>query len=87
MCITGNLINMKIDKEEAKALIEAHGGTYKTSASLTLDFLVVGDTGEFGRTGKIKNAEENIARGAHTKIIVEADFQELISRTKEGQSI
>lgn len=87
VCITGNLINMKIDKEEAKALIEAHGGTYKTSASLTLDFLVVGDTGEFGRTGKIKNAEENIAKGAHTKIIVEADFQELISRTKEGQSI
>ncbi|MCX5824673.1 MAG: ribonuclease H-like domain-containing protein [Deltaproteobacteria bacterium] len=83
VCITGDLINMKMEKEEAKALIETLGGTYKTSASLTLDFLVVGDTREFGQTGKIKKAEENINRGAHTRIIGEADFLELIRRTKE----
>jgi NAD-dependent DNA ligase len=87
VCITGELINMKIDKEGRKALIEAYGGTYKSSASLTLDFLVVGDTGKYGRTGKRKKAEENIAKGAHTQIIDEAYFLELIRRTKEVQSI
>ena len=51
-----------------------------------LDFLVVGDTGEYGRTGKISKAEEYIGRGAHTQIIREAEFFELVRQTKEGAS-
>jgi NAD-dependent DNA ligase len=85
VCITGDLDSM--EREDAEDLITNLGGIPKKSATRTLDFLVVGNTGEFGRTSKVDAAEQNIASGAHTRIIDEAEFLELIQRTKEGQSI
>lgn len=83
VCITGDLTSM--EREDAEALITSLGGTPKTSATRTLDFLVVGDTGEFFRTSKVNTAEQNIASGAHTRIIDEKEFLELVRLTKEGQ--
>lgn len=81
VCITGDLNSM--EREDAEALIASLGGSPKKSATRTLDFLVVGNTGEFGRTGKIDVAEQNIADGAHTRIIDETEFLEFVRRTRE----
>jgi hypothetical protein len=84
VCFTGDL--ERCEREEAEALVASLGGTVKKSAVQRLDFLVVGDTGEYGRTGKIAKAEEYIDRGAHTQIIREVEFFELVRQTKEGMS-
>lgn len=80
VCITGNLVRM--EREEAEALIENLGGIAKRSATRTLDYLVVGDTGEFGKTSKIESAEQNIVKGAHTRIIDEDEFWEIVEKTQ-----
>jgi hypothetical protein len=82
VCITGDLTSM--EREDAEALIASLGGTPKTSATRTLDFLVVGD--RVGRTHKVDAAQQNIASGAHTRIIDETEFLELVRRTKEEQT-
>jgi len=86
VCITGNLARM--EREDAEALIESLGGSAKKSATRTLDFLVVGDTGEFGRTSKITKAEENIVMGAQTRIIDEDEFWKIVEKTQgERESV
>lgn len=84
VCFTGDL--KQCEREEAEALVSLLGGTVKKSAVQRLDFLVVGDTGEYGRTSKIVKVEEYISRGAHTQIIDEAKFLELVRQTKESRT-
>jgi len=85
VCITGDLDSLA--RETAEALIMSLGGTVKQSATRTLDFLVVGNTGEFGHTSKMAAAEQNIANGAHTRIIDEKAFLEIVERTKESPTL
>jgi len=85
ICITGDLV--RIDREDAEALIENLGGSAKKSATRTLDFLVVGNTGEFGRTGKMEQTEKNIAEGAHTKIIDEDEFWKIVEKTQPKNGV
>jgi len=51
VCFTGEL--SRYEREEAEALVSYLGGTVAQSAVRRLDFLVVGDTGKFGKTSKI----------------------------------
>ncbi len=85
VCFTGDL--KRCEREEAEVLVSSLGGIVKQSAVQRLDFLVVGDTGEYGRTGKIAKAEEYISRGAHLRIIGEDEFFELVRQTKEGGNV
>lgn len=85
VCFTGDL--KRCEREEAEALVSSLGGIVKHSVVQRLDFLVVGDTGEYGKTGKIAKAEEYINRGAHLRIIGEDEFFELVRRTKEGRNV
>lgn len=80
ICITGEL--KKSDIDQAEETIEDLGGFIKSSAVRTLDFLIVGDTGEYGKTTKMKKAEEYIEKGAHTRIIDEDAFWLLVDTTK-----
>ncbi|RMD79627.1 MAG: hypothetical protein D6820_07980 [Lentisphaerae bacterium] len=80
VCITGELRRM--GRKEAQALITAPGGIPRKSVTQRLDFLVVGDTGNYGKTGKIDQAEKNIAKGAHTRIIEEDEFWRIVEKTK-----
>ena len=82
VCITGDLA--RIEREDAEALIESLGGTPKASAVRTLDFLVIGDTGSFGRTSKMNKAEEYIAQGAHTRILNEDEFWTMVETTRRA---
>ena len=84
VCFTGDL--KRCEREEAEALVSSLGGIVKRSVVQRLDFLVVGDTGKYGRTGKIAKAEEYISRGAHLRIIGEDEFFELVRQTKEGRN-
>ncbi len=81
VCFTGDL--SRYEREEAEALVWTLGGIVKKSSVKRLDFLIVGDTGKYGKTSKITQAEGNIKRGAHTKILNEAEFLELVHGTKK----
>lgn len=81
VCVTGELV--RTNKDDVEALIKRLGGTWKNSATRTLDFLVFGDTGEFGQTGKLKKTKENISQGAHTRIIDEDEFWRIVEKTEQ----
>lgn len=81
VCFTRDLCRM--ERDDVEALIESLGGIVKKSATRTLDFLVVGSADDYGRTGKLDKAEENIAKGAHTKIMDEAEFWKMVKKTKK----
>ena len=83
VCFTGDL--KKIEREAAEELIESLGGTVKSFAVQTLDFLVVGDVGP-GTTTKMDKAEEYIGKGAHTRIINEDEFWALVKNTQKLQT-
>jgi hypothetical protein len=85
VCFTGEL--KCCEREEAEALVSTLGGTVKQSTVQRLDFLVVGDTGEYGKTAKITKAEQYIKRGAHMRIIGEAEFFQLVHDTKKGRIV
>jgi uncharacterized protein YprB with RNaseH-like and TPR domain len=80
VCFTGELEHC--EREEAEAIVDSLGGTVSRSVVRRLDFLVVGDTGKHGRTGKIAKAEKYINCGAHTKMITESEFLRLVDRTR-----
>lgn len=84
VCFTGDL--ERCEREEATALVSSLGGIVKKSSVQCLDFLVVGNTGQNGKTKKIIQAEEYIGRGAHTRIIREQDFFELVRQTEEQRT-
>lgn len=78
VCFTGDLT--KIDRDSAEDLVSRLGATARSTAVRTLDFLVVGaDPG-----AKLDKAEENIKKGAHTRIVMEDEFWELVRRAKES---
>lgn len=55
VAITGALT---LSRADMVALIEACGAKWDKSVRATTEILVVGDTGEHGRTAKIRAAEE-----------------------------
>ena len=81
ICFTGEL--NKIDKDEAIKIAEGLGAINKKSAVRKLDFLVIGDTGKYGITRKQETAENNIANGAHTRILNEDEFWKLVEDSQK----
>jgi uncharacterized protein YprB with RNaseH-like and TPR domain len=81
ICFTGDL--ERCEREEAEALVSSLGGTVKKSVVKRLDFLVIGDTGKYGKTNKISKAEEYISKGSQIKIINETEFWNIINQKKE----
>jgi hypothetical protein len=79
VCFTGDLV--KIERDAALELITSIGGIGKWNPTRTLDFLVVGDT--WGSpTGKVNLVQGYIGRGAHTRIINEDEFWEMVAKTR-----
>lgn len=75
-CFTGRLENAT--REETNALVAGNGGIVRSTATRTLDYLVLGDTGKYEITSKQKKAEKLIEDGSHVQIIDEARFWELV---------
>jgi len=80
VCFTGDLT--KVERDEALELISNLGGVRKLHPTMTLDYLVVGDMGD-SPTGKMNLVQDYIGRGAHTRIIKEEEFWEIVERTKK----
>ena len=76
----GKLASMT--REQARVLVEAHGGICPSALSEDLDYLVVGneDSPFYGGTKKPKQlkAEALIEAGARIAIITESDFMALL---------
>lgn len=83
LCFTGDL--ERCEREEAVALVAQLGGIVRKSVVQRLDFLIVGDTGKYGITHKIKKAQEYIERGAHVQIISENEFWQFVENTEKGE--
>jgi len=75
-CCTGEL--KKVSRQELYALISVNGGVVRFNVVQTLDYLICGDTNKYGETGKLKKAKDQIAKGAHTRIINEKQFWKLM---------
>lgn len=80
ICFTGDL--NKVEREDAIKIVQKLGAINKSSAVKTLDFLIIGDTGDYGITGKQEAAEKNIENGAHTRILNEEEFWKLVDDSK-----
>jgi NAD-dependent DNA ligase len=78
-CFTGEM--KRFSREEASERVRESGGIVRKTVTKNLDYLVVGDTGKYGKTSKVKAAEENYARGMKTHIIEEDDFATLLLAT------
>lgn len=80
-CFTGE--SYRCTRSEIKSEVERLGGTFRTSVSKKLDYLVVGNAGNpcwayscYGR--KIEEAMELRKSGAHIQIINETDFWDAV---------
>lgn len=80
-CCTGDL--KKASRQELHAMISVGGGIVRTNVVQTLDYLICGDTKEYGETGKLKKAKDQIAKGAHTRIITERQFWKLMRNSNK----
>jgi hypothetical protein len=58
-CITGKI---GVRREEFGAFIERQGGTWHRNARKDTQYIIVGHTGEYGTTGKLRTAIENGAQ-------------------------
>ena len=81
ICFTGGMFAMS--RSEAADEVVQVGGTFRTSVSKKLDYLVIGDAdyvafADGWKTGKLKKAVELRGEGAAIEIIAERDFLALL---------
>jgi uncharacterized protein YprB with RNaseH-like and TPR domain len=81
ICFTGDLKTYEREAAEEQAV--SLGAIVKNSAVQRLDFLIVGDMGGSYETTKCTTAKRYINKGAHTQIVDETRFIELIHATKD----